>query len=441
MANAESHSRSPGVQEVVQLPPSDRSQWTTLKRCLGILVLLTLLGPPVPFPTALPGTALGTLEAQSDDASRAALSRAVARLEPEIRRAMLEGTIPSITVALTDREGELWARAFGESNLWARTPTSTNTVYLIGSTFKALSTVALLQQWEEGRFALDDRVNDYLTDLQIRGEDPAQPVTFRHLLTHTSGLPAAYGGHPVWGETVPAPLAVYLANSLEVVRPPRERVVYSNLAYSLVAYLVEGFSGVPYKEYIRERVWGPLGMESTAFAPTPEMEERLSIPYVPHEATGRPVATVRTKANVWPAGIVYGTIHDQARWVRFNLGDGTFRNERLLEEETLDMMHTLQFPEFAGNAMAGGWGYESPGYGLTWWLTTRDGERGRIHDLRHGEQDPGIRRRLPHQREPGPPPPGPAQQPGPGSPGGGAGRVPVRGLSIPPSPANVAPPS
>jgi serine beta-lactamase-like protein LACTB len=338
---------------------------------LFLLVVFPLL--TLPGPGLLPGQY--SVAGQTADEAREALARVTARLETEIRRGMLEGQIPSITVALTDRRGELWAGAYGESNLWARTPASTRTIYLIGSTFKAQSTIALLQQMEEGKFEMDDRVNDYLTEFQIRGEDPANPVTFRHLLTHTSGLPAAYGGHDVWGESVPYPLPVYLADSLQVVRPPEQRVVYSNLAYSLVGYLVELFSGVPYKEYIQERIWGPLGMTSTAFAPTPEMEERLSMPYVVDRDTGRPVAARRTKANVWPAGIVYGTVHDQASWVRFNLGDGTTGNERLLEPSTMDRMHVIQFPEFAGNSMSGGWGYETPGYGLTWWLTQRDGEK------------------------------------------------------------------
>jgi len=287
---------------------------------------------------------------------------------------MLEGNIPSITVALTDREGELWSGAYGFSNLWAHTPATTHTVYLIGSTFKAQSTVALLQQMEEGKFKLDDRVNDYLTEFKIQGEDPSAPITFRHLLTHTSGLPAGFGGHAVWGETVPRSLPEYLADVLRVDRKPGERVQYSNPAYTLVAYLVEKFSGAPYKEYIQTRIWDALGMTSTAFAPTPAMEERLSVPYVPDPDTGRPVPATRTKADVWPAGIVYGTVHDQARWVRLNLGDGTVGETRLLASSTLDEMHRLQFPEHVGDGMAGGWGYESPGYGLTWWVTSKDGD-------------------------------------------------------------------
>lgn len=305
----------------------------------------------------------------------AAVARVAARLEPEIRRALLDGNIPSIAVALTDAQGEVWSGAFGESNLWARTPAATATVYLIGSTFKAQSTVALLQQMEAGHFELDDPVHDYLDPLTIRGEDPQRPVTFRHLLTHTSGLPVSFGPHLVWGETAPPPLAEYLADSLAVTRPPEEVVEYANIAYALVAHLVERFSGMDYKEYVQERVWGPLGMSTTAFAPTPAMEERLAVPYVPDETTGRNAPTPRLKANVWPAGIVYGTIHDQARWVRFNLGDGSFGDARLLRAETLDQMHTLQFPALAGEPLAGGWGYDDPGYGLTWWTSHRDGER------------------------------------------------------------------
>ena len=324
------------------------------------------------FTAILAILAIAPVSAQSQQPE---VARIVARFEPEIRRAMLEGSIPSITVAITDREGELWSGAYGQSNLWARTPASTNTVYLIGSTFKAQSTVALLQQMEQGKFALDDPVSDHLDDLVIRGEDIERPVTFRHLMTHTSGMPVDFGPHAVWGTTAPLSLGEYLGDSLRVETPPLEGVVYSNMAYSLIGHLVEKFSGVPYRQYIQENVWGPLGMTSTVFEPPPATAERLAVPYVPDPETGRNAPTTRVKANVWPAGIVYGTVHDQASWVRFNLGDGSWGDGRLLEAATLDEMHTLQYEQFAGDPMGGGWGYEEPGYGLTWWVSARDGER------------------------------------------------------------------
>src|SRR5258708_38159900 len=155
----------------------------------------------------------------------------------------------------------------------------------MGRIMKAMTSGALLQQREQGKFKLYERVNDYLTEFKIQGEDPQHPVTFRHLLTHTSGLPGDFGPFPVWGDTVPPSLDDYLRKSLKVTKPPLTSVTYSNMAYTLVAYLVQKFSGMPYKQYIQEHIFTPLEMTSTAFEPRPDMEELLSIPYVVDEKT------------------------------------------------------------------------------------------------------------------------------------------------------------
>ena len=302
------------------------------------------------------------------------VDRVVAELEPEIQRAMLAGNIPSASVALVSGDQVIWSNGYGYSNLWARTPASTNTVYLIGSTFKAMSTIALLQLMEQGKFKLDDPVNNYLTDFKIQGEDPQHPITFRHLLTHTSGLPGDFGGFPVWGDTVPPPLEEYLRKSLKVTQPPMKSVVYSNMAYTLIGYLVQKFSGVPYKQYIQEHIFTPLEMTSTAFEPTPEMGERLSVPYVFDEKTGSQVATVRVKASVWPAGLVYGTVGNQCNWLIANLNGGVFKKKKIIDEKTLDQMMTVQYDQFKGG-IEGIWGNETAGFGLTWWNEVRDGDR------------------------------------------------------------------
>ena len=125
------------------------------------------------------------------------IDRLVTQLNPEIKKMMIEGKAPSATIALVSGDRIVWVGSFGYSNIWAKTPAVPRTVYLIGSTFKTMSMFALLQQMELGKFKLDDRVNDYLAEFKIKGEDPSRPVTFRHLLTHTSGLPADFGRHPV----------------------------------------------------------------------------------------------------------------------------------------------------------------------------------------------------------------------------------------------------
>ena len=302
------------------------------------------------------------------------IERLAAELEPEIKRAMSEGNIPSCTVALVAGERIVWTGAYGYSNVRAQVPARTDTVYLIGSTFKAMSTVALLQLMEQGRFKLDNPVNRYLTAFKIQGEDPQQPVTFRHLLTHTSGMPADFGPFPLWGDQAPPKLEDYLSSSLRVTDAPLRKVVYSNMAYSLIGYLVQQLSGVSYRQYIQEHIFAPLEMNSTVFALTPEMEERLSIPYVFDAATKKQMPTQRLRAAVWPAGIVYGTVTDQARWLMANLNRGTFKGRQLISAETHNQMLTKQYPQFKG-PIEELWGGEQAGFGLTWWVEDRNGER------------------------------------------------------------------
>lgn len=302
------------------------------------------------------------------------IDRVTAELEPEIHRTMLAGNIPSVSIALVSGNQVIWTGAYGNSNLWSRTPAAPNTVYLIGSTFKTMATTALLQQMEKGKFKLDDPVNNYLTDFKIQGEDPQRPITFRHLLTHTSGLPGDFGGFPVWGDTVPPPMEEYLTKSLKITKPPMTSITYSNMAYTLIGYLVQKFSGVPFKKYVQEQIFAPLEMNSTAFEPRPDMDERLSIPYRFDEATGTQVAAVRVKATVWPAGLVYGTVLNQANWLIANLNGGAFKDKRIISEATLEQMFTRQHDQFKGK-IEDIWGNETAGFGLTWWTQVRDGDR------------------------------------------------------------------
>ena len=88
-------------------------------------------------------------------------------LDPEIEKALTFGRIPSLAVALVSGDRIVWTRAAGLANIRVKTPAACDTVYLIGSTFKTMSTMALLQQLDQGKFKLDDRVNDYLTDFKI----------------------------------------------------------------------------------------------------------------------------------------------------------------------------------------------------------------------------------------------------------------------------------
>ncbi len=327
-------------------------------------------------------------------AQTASAERLVAELEPEIRRVMIEGKIPGVSVALIAGDRVVWSSAYGYSNVWAQTPATPSTVYLIGSTFKTMSATALLQFMEQGKFQLDEPVSKYLTELQIQGEDPANPVTFRQLFAHTSGLPSDIGLFRVWGDTAPPSLEEYLKKSLKLAKPPMEVQVYSNPAYSLMGYFVQKFSGKSFRQYMQENIFAPIEMTSTDFFPRyQDMEERLSIPYVVDEKSGKVVPAERLKASVWAAGLVYGTVTDQANWMIANLNGGIYKGKKIISEKTLDQMMTRQFDKFKGPVQ--GWGNENAGYGLTWWVNERNGE----HYFGHAGAVPGYTAFLLGNRE------------------------------------------
>jgi CubicO group peptidase (beta-lactamase class C family) len=300
------------------------------------------------------------------------LDSLIAELEPAIHDTMEKGHIPSLTIALVAGDTMIWSKGYGYANLWARTEATPDTVYLIGSTFKAMNMTALLQQMEIGKFTLDQPVREFLDDLTIEGENPEHPITFRHLFAHVSGIPGGFGAHPVWGETVPRPIGEFLASSLKVGRLPETEFEYSNIGFTLVAHLLERITGEDFRRYVRANIWRPLGMTDTAFSPTPPMEERLAIPYT--YSNGKQIPATRFKADVWPAGIVYGTVLDQAKWLAATLNDGQYEGGRLLEKNTYDLIMRRQYDQFAGPVSGGNWLNEDTGYGLTWWITVVDGE-------------------------------------------------------------------
>jgi len=317
----------------------------------------------------------------------------VAEIEDLIHGELIDGQIPSMTVAVVRGDRIVWEKGFGQANLRYRIPAVPATVYLIGSTFKTMQAGAVLKLLDAGRISsLDDPVNQYLDELEIRREDPENPVTFRHLLTHSSGIPGQveksafpdqvdpanlpywdrpFQPHYVWGYSLPPTIPEYLQEGLRVIRPPLEEVVYSPIAFTLIAHLIDRLSGKPFMAYVRDSIFEAAGMESTEFVPTPSMVERFSVPYVVDPATGTNVPVGRVKIGIWSTGLVYGTVSDLGRWLIVNLNGGRIDDRQVIPGRLLSEMHSVQFESLAERSG----GTETAGYGLGWRVHTRDGSR------------------------------------------------------------------
>lgn len=255
--------------------------------------------------------------------------------------AMNEHALPGLAVALVSRDGVLYSRGFGLADAADGREVTPDTVFRIGSISKTFTAIGLMQLWEQGRFGLDEPVNRYLRAFQVRHRDPeTPPVTFRHLLTHTAGIGEArrlsdfldvrrvfkLGARE--GEPVP-PLADYYDGLLEPELPPGVKWAYANHGFATVGQLIEDISGVPFETYMRERVFGPLGMERTDFVRSDVVRPHLATGYHQKRGLLRPVEYL--DIAIRPAGSAFSSLDDMSRYVHalLNGGGGVVRPETL----------------------------------------------------------------------------------------------------------------
>ncbi len=176
------------------------------------------------------------------------------------------------------QDGQIvWANGYGWADIANRKPMTPDVILNIGSISKTFTCTALMQLWEQGKFQLDDPVNGYLP-FKVRHPLHTNPITFRHLLTHTSAIqdsPAnetSYSvGDPVialgdWLQDYLTPEGKYYeAEENFLPYAPGADWNYSNVAFGLLGYLCECLSGEPLFQYTRRCLFEPLGMLNTGW--------------------------------------------------------------------------------------------------------------------------------------------------------------------------------
>lgn len=253
-----------------------------------------------------------------------------------------ETGIPSISLALVEKDRIVWAESFGEANVRFKARANSETLYNTGSTFKTVTAIALMQQLERKKISLDSSIAPYLGGVEIKGLSENKPVSFRQLLSHTSGLMGPSGMKPLWKRGSVSTLAE-IASRIIVKREPGKEFEYCNACYALAGLLVERISGQPFPEYVGEHIFKPLGIQTLEpFEPTAEMAEKLAFPY--SLWNNRPEPEERLRFDAYPAGDVYLTPTDMARVVGALLNDGIFNGRRILNAETVKEMRRKQLP-------------------------------------------------------------------------------------------------
>ncbi len=261
-----------------------------------------------------------------------------------IEDAIKQRGIPSISIALVRGDSIVWTAAFGFANVRTKTPATPETIYSTGSTFKSATATALMQLQEQGKFSLDHPVNRYLGDIRVQDRLQAEkPVTFTHILSHWSGLTAGATTKPIWERELPKSLDK-MVSGLYSVRPPEAIWEYNNFAYGMAGLLIEKISGMEYEKYMLENVVKPLGVTTDhPVYPSPEMVELMALPYNPGGPNAKPKPVAQVHFDVYPAGDIYLTAADMARFLAMHLNDGVFRGKRIISAASAKKMREPQF--------------------------------------------------------------------------------------------------
>lgn len=319
-------------------------------------------------------------------------------LEDFFKEKVESAHLPGLAVAIVDDQNTLYQKGFGKADMEQNLPVTPKTTFQIGSISKTFTIIAIMQQWELGKFKLDDDVNQYLPDERVGfvggKRKNNHPVTFRHLMTHTAGIGEikAYsdllylhkGLFFIQPKNKPLlPLEDRLKNGIPCYVEPGSKYSYANHGVSLLGYLLEQLSGESFHEYIRNHILDPLGMDRSDAYLSDRVKPTFAHPY--KYKWGK--FAEKRLIQIWgrPAGGIYSCIEDMVKYIRMllrwgKIHDSEDEGSRIIKKDTLEIMYQNQFcldPRLEQ-------------FGLVWHLYHLDGKK----CLWHGGQTMGFNSSL-----------------------------------------------
>jgi CubicO group peptidase (beta-lactamase class C family) len=304
----------------------------------------------------------------ADDTPKASPARAA--VQPFVDGHELAGAV----MLVADSQKVRSLEAVGYADVAAKRPLIVQALFWIASQSKPITAALLMMLVDEGKVALDDPVEKYLPEFKgqkLQGpkgnekelRTPRHPITVREILSHTSGLPFSTKDEaPRLDKLTLAEGAKSYARTPLRFEPGTD-YSYSNAGINTAGRIIEVVSGMPFEDFLAKRLTGPLGMKDTTFWPNDEQLGRLAKSYRPtKDKMGLEEMEIlqltypltgRTRQPM-PAGGLFATASDVARFCQMVASGGTFEGKRYLSEQAVKEMTSRQ----TGKGM--------PGYGLGW---------------------------------------------------------------------------
>ncbi|HAW19540.1 MAG TPA: hypothetical protein DCX14_05085 [Flavobacteriales bacterium] len=276
-------------------------------------------------------------------------------LESYLLEEMETQNIPALATLVFKEDKVLFESYEGHANIDDNLLLSGSHPFLLASMSKTITAAALLRLFDQGEFVLDDSINNYLDfDVNVPGSET--PITFRMLLTHTSGIAdgSALDGQYYYGKDSPVELDYFLENYLVPGGEyydkkenfhdfePGEDHEYSNIGSALIAVLVEQISGRSFNDFCKEEIFAPLGMTNT-FWRLGEIDGVIVQPY--NRVLTKYEEIEHYTFTDYPNGGLRSTAYDMHRFFQAYCNDGVSNGYVLLKPKTVKTVLTPQIPD------------------------------------------------------------------------------------------------
>lgn len=357
-----------------------RLKRTTLVGLLLSTLILNLIFAPVSG--AVNG--LVVVKPETVGMSSERLQRLTKRMQEYIDRGQVAGT-----VTLIARRGKVvHYEAQGFRNREQKAPMQKDDIFVMMSMTKPIVSMALMMLYEEGKFLLSDPISKWLPEfekMQVKVADgeggtklvPARPITIRHILTHTAGFSTGLAAPTTPAENARAvaedgsprtpqtPRAVTIRDRVKLIAAsplnfqPGEKWEYGS-ATDVVAALAEVISGMNMDDFLRERIFKPLGMTDTYYNVPESKHSRRPIVYAPQpDGTIKPQPVVNRPPTTVFGGVagLSSTASDYFKFAQMVLGGGESNGVRLLSPKTIDLMITNHIGDLTVTLKGPGYGF------------------------------------------------------------------------------------
>lgn len=262
---------------------------------------------------------------------------AVQKLRAAIEYEVELKSLPAFSLAMVDGERAVWADGFGFQDADERIAATADTIYRVGSVSKLFTDIAVMQQVAQGKLDLDAPVQTWLPDFHPASESD-QVQTLRQMMSHMSGLVRESPVGSYFDPDEPTLEATVASlNQTKLVYPPGTRTKYSNAAVAVVGAVLEKQLDRSHPQYVQEKILTPLQMSSSSFTVTPQIAPQVAVGWM-RTLDGRRFAAPEFLLGTGPAGNMYASVNDLAKFLSWLFSGRTADGSEVLSAEMLESM-------------------------------------------------------------------------------------------------------